>query len=148
MMQFTFNSFGNMEEVRQRFIREKRINGVIVALAMLTTGVAFIAAQAGYPQLREELSLWWPSLIIAVAAVRLLFGVGSIFWSTASTVIFGILQLEKLGTISSFWDVFWPALLVIYGVSMLFRRIRRTPKPSKDANVISGAVVEYTDNDQ
>jgi hypothetical protein len=147
MMQFNFQSMGDLERMKQEFIRKQRINGALLGGSLLIVGIAMIMAQLGEPSMWMQISMWWPSLVILFYAVRLLAGIGTVKWTLIMTVVFGIIQLQKLDIVSSFWGLFWPLMLVVLGISMLIKRFQR-PAVKHDENVISGAVVEYTDNDQ
>jgi hypothetical protein len=147
MMQFNFQSMGDLERMKQEFIRKQRINGALLGGSLLIVGIAMIMAQLGVPSMWMQISMWWPSLVILFYAVRLLAGIGTVKWTLIMTVVFGIIQLQKLDIVSSFWGLFWPLILVVLGISMLIKRFQR-PAVKHDENVISGAVVEYTDNDQ
>ena len=147
MMQFNFQSMGDLERMKQEFIRKQRINGALLGGSLLIVGIAMIMAQLGEPSMWMQISMWWPSLVILFYAVRLLAGIGTVKWTLILTVVFGIIQLQKLDIVSSFWGLFWPLMLVVLGISMLIKRFQR-PAVKHDENVISGAVVEYTDNDQ
>jgi hypothetical protein len=147
MMQFNFQSMGDLERLKQEFIRKQRINGALLGGSLLIVGIAMIMAQLGEPSMWMQISMWWPSLVILFYAVRLLAGIGTVKWTLIMTVVFGIIQLQKLDIVSSFWGLFWPLILVVLGISMLIKRFQR-PAVKHDENVISGAVVEYTDNDQ
>jgi len=147
MMQFNFQSMGDLERLKQEFIRKQRINGALLGGSLLIVGVAMIMAQLGEPSMWMQISMWSPSLVILFYAVRLLAGIGTVKWTLIMTVVFGIIQLQKLDIVSSFWGLFWPLILVVLGISMLIKRFQR-PAVKHDENVISGAVVEYTDNDQ
>jgi hypothetical protein len=147
MMQFNFQSMGDLERMKQEFIRKQRINGALLGGSLLIVGIAMIMAQLGEPSMWLQISMWWPSLVILFYAVRLLAGIGTVKWTLIMTVVFGIIQLQKLDIVSSFWGLFWPLILVVLGISMLIKRFQR-PAVKHDENVISGAVVEYTDNDQ
>jgi hypothetical protein len=147
MMQFNFQSMGDLERMKQEFIRKQRINGALLGGSLLIVGIAMIMAQLGEPSMWMQISMWWPSLVILLYAVRLLAGIGTVKWTLIMTVVFGIIQLQKLDIVSSFWGLFWPLMLVVLGISMLIKRFQR-PAVKHDENVISGAVVEYTDNDQ
>lgn len=146
-MQFNFQSMGDLERMKQEFIRKQRINGALLGGSLLIVGIAMIMAQLGVPSMWMQISMWWPSLVILFYAVRLLAGIGTVKWTLIMTVVFGIIQLQKLDIVSSFWGLFWPLMLVVLGISMLIKRFQR-PAVKHDENVISGAVVEYTDNDQ
>ena len=146
-MQFNFQSMGDLERMKQEFIRKQRINGALLGGSLLIVGIAMIMAQLGEPSMWMQISMWWPSLVILLYAVRLLAGIGTVKWTLIMTVVFGIIQLQKLDIVSSFWGLFWPLMLVVLGISMLIKRFQR-PAVKHDENVISGAVVEYTDNDQ
>lgn len=146
-MQFNFQSMGDLERMKQEFIRKQRINGALLGGSLLIVGIAMIMAQLGEPSMWMQISMWWPSLVILFYAVRLLAGIGTVKWTLIMTVVFGIIQLQKLDIVSSFWGLFWPLMLVVLGISMLIKRFQR-PAVKHDENVISGAVVEYTDNDQ
>lgn len=146
-MQFNFQSMGDLERMKQEFIRKQRINGALLGGSLLIVGIAMIMAQLGEPSMWLQISMWWPSLVILFYAVRLLAGIGTVKWTLIMTVVFGIIQLQKLDIVSSFWGLFWPLILVVLGISMLIKRFQR-PAVKHDENVISGAVVEYTDNDQ
>jgi len=147
MMQFNFQSMGDLERMKPDFIRKQRINGALLGGSLLIVGIAMIMAQLGEPSMWMQISMWWPSLVILFYAVRLLAGIGTVKWTLIMTVVFGIIQLQKLDIVSSFWGLFWPLILVVLGISMLIKRFQR-PAVKHDENVISGAVVEYTDNDQ
>jgi len=147
MLQFNFQSMGDLEQAKIDFIRKQRINGILFSGLLLVVGIAMIMAQIGQPLLWMHIRLWWPSIVVLLFAVRLLAGIGTVKWTLIMTVVFGIIQLQKLDIVSSFWGLFWPLLLVVIGISMLMKRFRR-PAVKQDENVISGAVVEYPDNDQ
>ena len=146
-MQFNFQSMGDLEQAKQEFVRKQRFNGALLGGSLLILGIAMAMAQLGEPSLWMLIRMWWPSLVILFFAVRLFAGIGTVKWTLIMTVIFGIIQLQKLDIVSSFWGLFWPLILVVIGVSMLMKRFQR-PAGTTDENVISGAVVEYTDNDQ
>jgi len=146
-MQFNFQSMGDLERMKQEFIRKQRINGALLGGSLLIVGIAMIMAQLGEPSMWMQISMWWPSLVILFYAVRLLAGIGTVKWPLFMTVVFGIIQLQKLDIVGSFWELFWPLILFVIGINMLMKRFQR-PAVKHDENVISGAVVEYTDNDQ
>ena len=146
MMHFNFQSIGDIEQMKQEFIRKQRINGALFGGSLLLVGIAMIMAQLGQPSLWMQIRMWWPSLVILLYAIRLLTGVGTVRWTLFMAVIFGIIQLQQLGIVSSFWGLFWPLILVALGISMLIKRFTR-PAAKRDENVIGGARVEYSDNE-
>lgn len=114
--------------------RDSLLSQVLLGLAVALFGIAMLLDRLGMPEMYSIVQMWWPTGVIVYAAVRLLTGSGSTFWSGLTIIVMTMIQLKKLGVIDQFWGVFWPVILIILGLWIAFSRMRSrgAPKPPTD----------------
>ena len=110
------------------------LSQVLLGLAVALFGIAMLLDRLGMPEMYSIVQMWWPTGVIIYAAVRLITGSGSTFWSGLTIIVMFVIQLKKLGVVDQFWGVFWPVILIILGLWIAFSRMRSrgTPKPPTD----------------
>lgn len=114
--------------------KDSLLSQVLLGLAVALFGIAMLLDRLGMPDMYSIVQMWWPTGVIVYAAVRLLTGSGSTFWSGLTIIVMTVIQLKKLGVVDQFWGVFWPLILIILGLWIAFSRMRSrgTPKPPTD----------------
>ncbi len=99
---------------------------LIAGLALIAVGALFLLDQAGTLDAGSILSGWWPIVIIAVGLVQLMVNPRAYLGPTI-IVVAGFLFLGStldLYTVNV-WDLIWPLVLVLIGVSILSGRHER-----------------------
>jgi hypothetical protein len=96
---------------------------VVLGIFLVGLGVLFLLDNLNLIETREFIGRFWPVLVIAWGAAKLLFGRGGEKLLGGLAAFFGIILL---GNRLAGWDinvvsVFWPLLLIALGVSMLTR---------------------------
>lgn len=130
----------NQQQFQQGFrvqfgrTKESVISQILLGLAVALFGIAMLLDRLGMPEMYSIVQMWWPTGVIIYAAVRLITGSGSTFWSGLTIIVMTVIQLKKLGVVDQFWGVFWPVILIILGLWIAFSRMRSrgTPKPPTD----------------
>jgi predicted membrane protein len=149
---FTTNYLYNYcMEIRKSFLDRRAILGLILVLL----GVLFLGENVGLIKTDvKEIVFSWQMLVILIGVVSLSHR-GSNMFSYALIAIGGFFMVPEIFNIPvSFGRVFWPLCLVMFGVSILFRKHRRPPwcheaeKYSADVldevNVFSGSERKIT----
>ena len=90
---------------------------------LILLGVGLILDQYHVWTFGEILTTWWPLVIIVWGTTMLMNGRSSL-WFGLFVLLFGIfLQADKLNMLpGSPWDYFWPVILILIGVSILFSK--------------------------
>lgn len=101
--------------------RNKSISSVLIGLAVLSAGVILLLKKTGYidPFLAQVL-LSWPMILILIGIVNLAersYLTGLIFLAVGSFFI----GTRFYGLPISFGDVFWPGILILVGLLILFK---------------------------
>jgi predicted membrane protein len=95
----------------------------IFAGMLIILGVGLILDQYHVWTFGEIISTWWPLAITAWGVSMLLNGRSSLWFGILVTFIGGIIQANKLDILpGNVWDYFWPFVLILIGVSILFSR--------------------------
>jgi predicted membrane protein len=93
----------------------------VFALALILLGVGFLLDTLEYMEFSQTISDWWPLLIILLGIVHISRKNPPIFSGLLIIGIGVLLLAERLEYINvGFWSAFWPLLIVIIGLSMLF----------------------------
>jgi predicted membrane protein len=112
---------------RFRHRRHSPVGGVIIGTAILLAGVLFLLENFG---LLHVHNIWdyWPVLMIAwgIAGMTGAGHASGRAWGGVVAVIGALLLLSNLHIISeNLWRIVWPLLLILAGLRMLFRSVRR-----------------------
>ncbi len=98
------------------------------------------------------LATWWPLFVIGAGILVFLNDVKSYFWALL-LVGFGILyQLDVFDVINfNPWQLFWPAIIIVVGLSIIFRQARGTAAvasgDSDDVSAILGGADHINKSD-
>lgn len=101
---------------------------------LLLIGVSLLAEQLGIVDIGRVLATWWPLLLVAIGGVKLLTGTpvgGSVL--LLAGVLFQARALETLP--GSFFDYFWPVVLVAGGAWLIASRGDRGGKVTAEDEV-------------
>jgi predicted membrane protein len=101
---------------------------LVMGLVIVAMGVLFLLDNLGLVYVRNVWGFFWPAILIALGLARL-----STCYSPAGRVsgivlvcVGGLLLVNKLGIIPvDVWHLFWPVILILWGVAMLFRGLQR-----------------------
>lgn len=91
------------------------------------------------------ISTWWPLFVIGAGVLVFLNDVRSYLWALL-IVGFGVIyQLKNLGIVDfNPWQIFWPAVIIVVGLSIIFRhsggREKLTKQESDDVSAILGGI--------
>lgn len=93
------------------------IGGIIIAL-----GVLFLLDNLGIVRFHDVWQ-YWPVILIVVGAVRIVdsHGPAAVVWGGLVGGAGVILLLDNLGLFRFNWGVFWPVILIGWGLMMLLR---------------------------
>ena len=141
----------NQEQFNQGFRvqfgrpKESLLNQILLGLGVALFGLAMLLDRLGMTEAYSVVRDWWPTGIIVYAAVRLLTGVGSSFWSGLTIIVMTVIQLKKMGVVDQFWGVLWPIVLIIIGLWIIVSRVR-SRSPAKPPSDIPGASYRVEDD--
>lgn len=114
-------------------MNNKTIVRASIGLLVFGFGGALFANNIGLVEWSNVLEDWWPLLIIAAGILVFINNVRS-FITSAFLVLLGTLFLLREYNVISFepWAVIWPLLLMIFGLSVAFRRSFVASKTSRE----------------
>jgi len=93
----------------------------VFALAMVLLGVGFLLDSFEYLEFSQAVSDWWPLLIILLGITHISRKNPPIFSGLLIIGVGVLLLADQLGYLQyGFWSAFWPLMIVIIGLSMLF----------------------------
>ena len=124
----------------------KRTPQLLLGLLLVAIGGTALLGRLGVVDidLGELVSTWWPMLIVLVG-IAALVSVPRAWMGPALIILVGaVLQLDRLDLIAvSFWDIFWPSLLLLVGLVLVTRYARG---PGDDRNTINSTVMWWGSN--
>ena len=124
----------------------KRTPQLLLGLLLVAIGGTALLGRLGVVDfdLGELVSTWWPMLIVLVG-IAALVSVPRAWVGPAIIILVGaVLQFDRLDLIAvSFWDIFWPSLLLLVGVVLVARYARG---PGENRNTINSTVMWWGSN--
>ena len=118
--------------------KKKSIGGqVIMGLIFVVVGGGLLLETFNVIEFWPFFSIWWPSLLMVIALVKLATRSGSVFGSGMLFTVGALLQLGNLDIINGFWSAFWPIVLILIGISMLVDR-KKNSHPNVMSSTASG----------
>ena len=105
-------------------------SGVVFSVAIIAVGALFLLDNLGIVRF-HDVARWWPAILIALGVVRLVdsHGTVSMIWGGLLAGIGALLLLDNLDLIVFDWRIVWPAILIGWGILMLFRTTQRSHHP-------------------
>jgi predicted membrane protein len=93
----------------------------VLALALVLLGIGFLLDSFEYMEFSQAISDWWPLLIILLGIAHISRKNPPVFSGLLIISVGVLLLADRLGYLSGgFWSAFWPLIIVIIGLSMLF----------------------------
>lgn len=124
----------------------KRTPQLLLGLLLVAIGGTALLGRLGVVDidLGELVSTWWPMLIVLVG-IAALVSVPRAWVGPAIIILVGaVLQFDRLDLIAvSFWDIFWPSVLLLIGLVLVTRYARG---PADDRNTINSTVMWWGSN--
>ncbi len=124
----------------------KRTPQLLLGLLLVAIGGTALLGRLGVVDidLGELVSTWWPMLIVLVG-IAALVSVPRAWVGPAIIILVGaVLQFDRLDLITvSFWDIFWPSVLLLVGVVLVARYARG---PGDNRNTINSTVMWWGSN--
>lgn len=105
---------------------------IVFAIIAIAIGIAWMLDLAGRPVFPGGISTWWPSIVIAIGIVQLIFSRGK--WRGPFVIVLlGLaLQAWELDIIPrDFWRFLAPAALILLGLIILLPPYRRSSRPAQ-----------------
>jgi predicted membrane protein len=96
----------------------------IIGLILIALGAGIALDQAGLFDFSGWFSTWWPLIPITIGVIQLLTRSAPVFWAIVFVAVGVVLQAQRLvGLDINMWRLFWPALMIVIGVSLLSRKL-------------------------
>jgi len=120
--------------------------GFWFGLFMMIVGGGLLLDAFGVLEFGDQLSMWWPSILMIIALAQIIGRSGSIVGSGILFTVGALLQLSKLDYLpGGFWGAFWPIVLILIGLSMISSRWKKKATATPvDPNFIGSVNVEGT----
>ena len=94
-----------------------------MGLAIVSVGVGFLLGNLGILNFNELASTWWPLAVILGGVLIFISDPKSYLWALLVLGLGVLWQLQKLGiTNVNPWQLFWPAVIILVGFSILMNR--------------------------
>jgi predicted membrane protein len=117
-----------MERMERRMNRpHSPFGGLLLGTILAGVGVLLLLDNLGI-RIFDQIWEWWPCILIAVGAARVVTAVswGGRVWGSVVLFIGGVFLLDNLGYIhGNVWNFFWPVILIAVGLGMLARGFER-----------------------
>lgn len=125
----------------------KRVTwGILLVIA----GVVLLLDQMNIIEVGDLISTYWPSILILMGLIGLVSKDSS---TLSNLVVLGLgvfFLLRNLGYINiSIWQILWPSILIIIGLSIIFDKGTRKHKSEVDPekwekeNIVNEEVIDY-----
>lgn len=93
----------------------------ITGLAIIAAGAALLFSNLEIYNFRDLVSDWWPLAIITAGTLIFLNDMKSYLWSLLIIGFGLVLQFKQLDVLDiNPWQLFWPVVIIIIGVSIIF----------------------------
>jgi predicted membrane protein len=108
------------------------------AIVLILLGIGFLLGQLNIWNFSEVFGLWWPIIIVVAGLVILIQSRKSVLPGLIVLII-GLIFLADAHNIyqGSFWDAFWPIILILIGIGLLTgysRKLRLKPSMHNSVN--------------
>lgn len=105
------------------------LSRIFIGIGIVIFGIALLVSNLGVYDFGPLLSNWWPLVIIALGIVMFLNDTRHYLWSLIVTFFGVLLLLRELNIIEvNPWQLLWPAVVILLGVSLLMKRPHGTGK--------------------
>lgn len=123
------------------------ISRLIIGLVVALVGAALLLDTLHVVDTVSILGDWWPLLVVLAGAIILINDLKNYLWALLVIFFGGFLQVKQLGyTDLNPWQLFWPLVLVVIGVSIIFRHPMTSRRKSTDASDDIVAILAGSDH--
>ncbi len=100
--------------------------GAVFGLIIVGIGLLFLLDNMGIVYYRDYLS-YWPAILVVLGVARIAdsCGPGGIIWGAMLAGVGGLLLVNNLGIFTVDWRMFWPLLVIGWGLLILLRNMER-----------------------
>lgn len=110
--------------------------GFWVGVALVFVGGGLLLDAFGFAGFDEFIGTWWPSILMFIAVAQLATGSGSIVGSGILFSVGALLQLSEFGILpGGFWSAFWPIVLILIGLSIIGKRLKKKTIHSESGSI-------------
>ena len=104
-------------------IMKAQVLRIIMGLATIIVGIAFLLGNLEVLNFSELASRWWPLAVILAGILIFINDTKSYLWAILVSGVGILWQLQRLDiTDVNPWQLFWPAVIIIVGLSILMNR--------------------------
>lgn len=101
----------------------KSLTRTIIGLLIVAVGASFLLTNLNILPFDVGIAQWWPLFIVAGGVVMLLSDVRNYLWAMLVIGLGALLQLKEFGIVDvNPWQLFWPAIIIVLGVSVMTSR--------------------------
>lgn len=109
-------------------ISTRTVTGILIIIV----GLALLLSSLNVWNFGDVVSTWWPLVIVAVGVILFINDHSAYLWSLLVVAFGTILQLNHLDVIDvNPWQLIWPVVIIVVGVSILTSRAAAGKKLSK-----------------
>lgn len=107
---------------------------LLFGLTLMLLGGGLLLGTLGVIDARSTLGTWWPVVIMLIGVASLLSNPRVWLWPTLIIAFGVLLQLRELDVVTfNVWNVLLPAVLIIFGLSVMLGRGNKVQPSSKDS---------------
>jgi hypothetical protein len=127
----------------RRMRQHRRGAPAFLGVLLVSLGVLFLLDNLGLIEVRTLIRTYWPLLLVAWGAARLLFGRGSEQLLGGFAIVGGgiLLGNQLLGWGLGIWQLLWPLFLIVAGIHILAHPRWPHRRPDAAGVLASGAAV-------
>lgn len=127
-------------------MRNKSIDSVVWGFVLIALGVGFFLNSMGIMNFGQFFGTYWPVILLIIAVSEFIKGK---FNSALIWAIIGIAFLLSSTKIinASAWDIIWPAIIIVIGLSILLKSSRRTETRAEKGESVS-ATAAFSGNEK
>lgn len=109
-----------------------QLSRIILGLVILGIGIGFLLDSFNVFNFGVIAAQWWPLAVILVGLLIFLNDVKNYLWALLVVGVGVLWQLKELGIADvNPWQLFWPAVIIVVGLSILFNRSATRLRASK-----------------
>lgn len=120
---------------------------LITGIGIILIGVVLLLSNLGVASFGQIVNDWWPLIIVAVGIMMFINDMKNYLWALLVVGVGVALQLRELNITSiNVFQLFWPAVIVVVGLSIILNRVGGVRKISKEKSDDVAAVLSGIDH--
>lgn len=118
----------------------------IIGVLIIIFGILSLLGALEVFNFGDVLTRWWPIFLIIGGLLVFANNRRQFIWGPLLVIIGVLLQLRQLEIINfNIWQLFWPAIIIGVGVSILINRSGRRPKSDEKGSSVISAILSGSD---